>query len=321
MKILVPLNDANYLSRYIDAGADEFYLGFYDNTWIKRFGKYSDINRMSGFGALANKYNFEQAIEISKQIKSYNRSVFLTLNANNYSISEIDYICSNYFPKIKNSDIDGIIVSGIGLAKLAVTNGIQPVASTMCGIYNSDIADIYIKCGIKRLIIPRDVSLNEIMTMCKKHKDAEYEVFFMRNGCIFSDSYCLGMHRPECGSFCGFVRSVPKEIYSTFYSFKELHDIEVNDYLYNKAFHHYACGMCALYRLNQAGITSLKIVGRADQQMAIENDIRLTKENIKILNACASEEEYLEKMIFPKEGIRNCKLGYSCYYPEVRFNE
>ena len=152
MKILVPLNDVNCLSRYIEAGADEFYLGFYDNAWINRFGKYADINRMSGFGSLANKYNFQQAIEISKQIKSFNRSVFLTLNANTYSISELDYICSNYFPEIKNTGIDGIIISGIDIAKLAMINGIQVVASTMCGIYNSDIAEIYRGYGIKRQI-------------------------------------------------------------------------------------------------------------------------------------------------------------------------
>ena len=43
MKILVPLNNAELLQKYIDAGADEFYIGFHDLQWSEKFGKYADI--------------------------------------------------------------------------------------------------------------------------------------------------------------------------------------------------------------------------------------------------------------------------------------
>ena len=69
MKILVPVNNSDYIDRYIECGADEFYLGFYDEQWENKFGKYADINRMSGFGKLANKYNFEEAMKLAAYIK------------------------------------------------------------------------------------------------------------------------------------------------------------------------------------------------------------------------------------------------------------
>lgn len=98
MKILVPLNNAELLQKYIDAGADEFYIGFHDLQWSEKFGKYADINRMSGFGMNANRYSFEEILRIAKRIKINNKSVFITLNANTYSEEQIDYILREYVP-------------------------------------------------------------------------------------------------------------------------------------------------------------------------------------------------------------------------------
>ena len=62
MKVLVPLNSAEYLDKFVEAGADELYLGFYDEKWFHQFGEYCDINRMSGFKQNANRYDFTQMI-------------------------------------------------------------------------------------------------------------------------------------------------------------------------------------------------------------------------------------------------------------------
>ena len=78
MKILVPLNNAELLQKYIDAGADEFYIGFHDLQWSEKFGKYADINRMSGFGMNANRYSFEEILRIAKRIVQI-IYVFLTI--------------------------------------------------------------------------------------------------------------------------------------------------------------------------------------------------------------------------------------------------
>ena len=104
------------------------------------------------------------------------------------------------------------------------------------------------------------------------------------------------------------------------YSFENIHDIRANSYLYNQGFHHDTCGMCALYRFNKMGISSLKIVGRADKPEGVLHDIELTHKNIEILKECRTEQEYLEKMIFPSNSETQCLMGLSCYYPEVRFS-
>ncbi len=319
MKILVPLNNKNYLKDYVEAGADEFYLGFYDESWLQELGKYTDLNRMSGFHKKANKYNFDEMIEVVEAIKYCGKSAFITMNANAYSKRALDYIQKNYLSKILKSKVDGVIASDPNLVKLLVSCNIPSIASTMCGVYNSDIAKYYYKLGVKRVILPRDLSLDEISMICSRFPDIKYEVFFMRNGCAFSDGYCLGMHG-DCGSTCEFIRNHPKRIITSYREFNDIHSFDVNEYLYNSVFHRYACGMCALYRMKSIGIGSLKIVGRADMYQGICEDIKLTKENLYIVEKSQSENEYLKNMRFPIGAHIKCMEGLSCYYPEVRFS-
>ncbi len=319
MKILVPLSNAEYIEQYIKAGADELYLGFHDERWNACFGEYSDINRMSGFGKRANPYSFKQAVDIIKKIKNNGKKVFVTINANGYSKEQICFMEKNYFPFLRDAEADGIILSDINAIKAAVRWGLYPVASTMCAVYNSDIANVYYQSGVKRMILPRDLSLGELAIICKSLPEVQFEAFFMRNGCIFSDSYCLGMHRPECGALCTYTRYGVSKYMHDYSDFYDNLDADLNDYLYRMAFHLEACAMCALYRLNQIGITSLKIVGRADDFKGICRDIELTKHNIEVMELSADEQEYLEKMVFPQDFPQKCRMGFYCYYPEVRF--
>lgn len=321
MKVLVPLNRNEHMEKLVEAGADELYLGFYDEKWFETFGEYADINRMSGFKQKANSNNFSEMIELAKGIKTLGRSAFLTMNANCYSAQQVEYAEENYFDAIKEAGMDGIIVSDVHLMEAAHAAGIPTVASTMCGIYNRDIARYYYNAGMRRIILPRDLSLNEIEAICGEFEDMEYEVFFMRNGCVFSDTYCLGMHRGECGATCAFIRSHPKEILSEYRGFEGRQKVNLNDYLYNVHFHHDTCGMCALYRMKEMGVSALKIVGRSDRYEAVCNDIRLAKRNIEIAQNASSEAEYLDRMEFPAHAGRKCLGGFSCYYPEVRFPE
>ena len=84
-------------------------------------------------------------------------------------------------------------------------------------------------------------------------------------------------------------------------------------------FHHTACGLCALYRLMRAGVTTAKIVGRSDDSTYILRDIEAVVRNAAIARTCASEQEYLERMRVPPERARDCADALACYYPEVRF--
>ena len=86
-----------------------------------------------------------------------------------------------------------------------------------------------------------------------------------------------------------------------------------------RRFHQTACGLCAVYRLLNAGVSAAKIVGRSDDSSFILRDIRAVARNVAIAQDCADEREYLARMHVPPERERCCADGLSCYYPEVRF--
>ena len=317
-KILVPLNNKARIKEFVDAGADEFYMGFYDEAWVEEFGDYSEINRMSGFKKYANPYTFTEVLEIAKEIKSYGKDIFITINSASYSQKELDKL-TTYFVELKKAGVDGVIVSTPELTILAKEYGLEPVASTMCGIFNTDLVAYYKKLGMKRMILPRDLSLDEIESIINAHPDVRYEVFLMRNGCRFSDSHCLGMHR-EKGSMCGVLT---RGIYKTDAldgDFKTQHDFELNNTVYTKCFHGAAaCGLCALYRFVNLNVSAYKIVGRSEHPKDIIADVKMVKHNIEVAKNSSSEEEYLKNMKMPENARDACKLGLGCYYPEVRF--
>ena len=318
MKILVPLNNSLLLDRYSEAGADEFYMGFYDKRWEQIFGKAADINRMSGFGVLANKNSLEQTLDVIQEIRERHKEVYITLNAAFYSESQIQFIAEYYLPLLKKSGANGIIVSDLNLARACLSLGISTVASTMCSIYNSDIAAFYAEAGITRMILPRDLKLSEIELICAEQRNIDFEVFLMRNGCCFSDGYCLGNHIG--GSVCGYLRHTGHRWMSNYISFEDKNSAETTKYLYDNFFHRLtACGLCAIYRFYKMNICSLKIVGRADDCERICEDIKLVKENIHIAEEANDESEYLRNMIFPHNKNILCTYGMNCYYPEVRF--
>lgn len=318
MRALVPLNNKEHIDDYIAAGAGEFYIGFYDEKWHERFGEYADINRLTGFKKDANPYNFEEMCEIIQLVKQKGKLIYVTFNATLYSCEQLKVI-EDYMKALKVVNVDGVIVSCNELVTIAVKVGLNAVISTIAGIYNSDIVKFYKDLGAKRVILPRDLSIDEIQQITDKVPDIEYEIFMMRNGCRYSDGHCLGFHRSEMPSICSFIGRASRNVVIEEESFKNRHDAELNDMLYTQSFHNNACGLCSIYRFVKMGITAGKIVGRSDEWQFICRDIAAIRDNVEIAKACQSEAEYLEKMLMPEAQATQCKLGLNCYYPEVRF--
>lgn len=318
MKVLVPFNNQENFYEYKEAGAGEFYIGFYDPDWHKAFGDYADLNRISGYKN-ANSNTFEDILPIIKKVKKENLTIYVTFNASIYSQDQIDFM-TRYMEPLYEAGADGIIVSCSELVEVAQKHNLPAIISTIASVYNTDIVRHYYNMGVKRIILPRDLCVDDIEQIVKTCPDIEYEVFMMRNGCSFSDGNCLGLHRGEKSAICAALIHAQNKLSNDEGGFMDWHDMELNHMLFHNAFHSYTCGMCSIYRFVKMNIMAGKIVGRTDQHQEISADIRLVCENIKIAENCQCEEEYLEKMKFPTNVITMCKMGMNCYYPETRFH-
>lgn len=315
---LVPVTDRAYLAQYARAGAEEFYLGFHDPAWHARFGDAADLNRMTGFGLRANPYAFEQVLDIVREVRALGKRLYVTFNANAYTRSQLDYLFG-YFERLATAGAAGVIVSVPEAVGSAADCGLEVVASTMCGVYNADIARSYASLGCTRIIVPRDMGLAEIEDLSREVPGLQLEVFLMRNGCIFADGLCLARHFEEGSSLCWDIRHAPSEFILAGEQGGSLAQaLRENSRAYARL-HQSTCGLCAIWRLVRANVTAGKIVGRSDAPECVLRDVRAVSRNIAIAQGCASEQEYLARMEMPPDRAGACGEGLSCYYPEVRF--
>lgn len=304
MRIMVPLSDKIHIPDLVDAGADEFYFGFCDKKWDRRFGIFSEINRMSSFGSRAN-FSISEVAELIDSIHRYHKQAFVTLNSASYSKAEIPFICG-YVEMLCEKSVDGIIVGDIYILNEVLKRGGNPVLSTMAGIYNSLQLDFYADMGAKRVILPRDISINSMKNIIKTHPNIDFEVFLMRNGCKYSDSQCSMYHGRAFGSMCSCIDKLENiPIYTSTVSEVYKNEIKNRNDAYRKKYHKEACGICYLKQFYDMGVSTVKIVGRNDNVSAVIDDVKRVKDYIDIIKN--NDEFYVKKTL-------DCKKQYNCYY-------
>ena len=349
MTALVPLNSADLLERLHEVGVGEVYVGFHDDEWDSRFGK-AELNRMSGFGLEANPFDFEQMCRQVTRTRALGMHAYVCFNATTYTSEQIRYIASAYLPALAASGTDGVILSSQALIEPARTHGLGAVISTIAGVFNAQIATYYAQRGATRLILPRDLSSDEIAEIVQAVPNMQYEVFLMRNGCMFSDSHCLGCHRAGKPSLCRSLRTGTWKMEPVLSpeaeaSLENLRLPSVNsilstgntssgantpavegfmeracetEWLLNTFYHVRTCGLCALWRFEKLGVSAYKVVGRGDDADDLVADAGLVVRNTALARACATEEEYLACMELPRNPATLCAYnGLSCYYPEL----
>lgn len=326
MTALVPLNSADALPRLAQAGVGEIYVGFHDAAWQRRFGA-AELNRMSGFGLQANPFDFDQMCNQLYRAKALGIRGYVCFNATTYTPEQHEHIAKEYLPRLGQSGAQGVILSGQALIAAARGEGLDVTISTIAGAYNARLVAHYRNRGATRMILPRDLSSGEIAQIVQATPDVEYEVFMMRNGCLFSDSHCLGCHREGKPSLCMSLRTAEHRIWLTGdprngdadANRAFLESAWDNEQVLNEQYHRRTCGLCALWRFEQLGIDAYKIVGRGDDVEDLCADAALVVRNIATARTCASEEEYLERMELPRDPATLCGMrGLSCYYPELR---
>ena len=324
---LAPVNGRGSAQKLVDAGARELYLGFYDHRWDDAFGG-APLNRMSGFGAEANAFSFEELLDEVRHLRATEAQegrpavkVYCVFNSMTYTATMNTWIARTYLEPLVQAGVNGVILSETSLAYESHCCGLETVASTMAAAYNAATVAWLGEEGIDRVILPRDLSLQDIEGIVHTVPTMRYEVFLMRNGCVFADAHCMGLHRSGQPSVCRTLRSSYGWRQSSAFV-EELPAAErmATHRLWAERLHLNTCGLCALWRFEQLGIEAYKVVGRGDGIDDLAADVALVARNIEIARSCASEDAYLAAMDRP-DGIRAlCENeGLSCYYPEVRF--
>ena len=251
IELLAPAGDFERLVTAIHFGADAVYFAG------KKFG----------LRAFASNFDEKEIIKAINYAHERNVKVYITVNILAHNEDFVGLI--DYLKFLDKEGADGVIVSDIGIASLVkeYTN-LELHVSTNANITNIHSAKMRVKLGAKRLVLARELSLQEIKEIKNEvGENIDLECFGHGAMCISYSGRCLlsnyltgrDSNKGECAQPCRwqYALGVKSDIEETNY-FPILEDGKGTYILNSKDI----CMIEHIKELAQAGVTSLKVEGR-----------------------------------------------------------
>ncbi|MBR6164018.1 U32 family peptidase [bacterium] len=176
-ELLLPAGNREKMEYAIQYGADAVYLGMVDFS-LRAMRK----------GELVTKENLKDCISLAHK---YGKKVYLTINIFAYN-NDIEQLIEEA-EIIKDSKPDAIILSDFGIYRVLrkYMSEIPVHISTQTNILNYEAVKFWQDLGAQRVILSRDLSLEQIREIREKCPDIELEVFVHGAQCVSFSGRCL----------------------------------------------------------------------------------------------------------------------------------
>lgn len=251
LEILSPAGDMERLHAALDYGADAVYLG----------------GTAFGMRAASAKFTPELLAQACTLAHDKGRRVYLTCNTlpRNGEIPQFE----GFVRTAAEVGVDALIVTDIGLLSLAkkFVPDTEIHISTQAGIVNYASAGEFYNMGAKRVVLARELTLEEVAEIrAKTPGELEIECFVHGAMCVSFSGRCLlsqyltdrDPNRGECAQPCRWGYHLMEEKRTD--EFYPIFEDEQGTFILN------AKDMCLIEHLDklaQAGVNSFKIEGRA----------------------------------------------------------
>ena len=250
-EILAPAGDRERLEAALDYGADAVYLGGMQ------------------FGMRAGAPNFDAEGMCEAVQMAHARGVKVYLTVNTLPRNEELLLLPGFLSEAVNAGVDAMIVADLGVFQTVrrLSPQIPVHMSTQTGIVNYATANVLYEMGARRVVLARELSLDEIAEI-RRHvpEDLELEVFVHGAMCVSFSGRCLlsayftdrDANRGACAQPCRWKYSLVEE--KRPHLPMPIEETQEGTYILN------ARDMCMIDHIDklvQAGVTSFKIEGRA----------------------------------------------------------
>ncbi len=250
-EVLAPVGDYERLTYAVNYGADAVYLG----------------GTAFGMRASSAKFDFDTMKKAVEYAHAKDVKVYLTCNTLPLN-SEVEQL-ADYLRNAQTAGVDAVIVADIGVLMEAkrVIPDMDIHISTQTGIVNYLTANELYKMGASRVVLARELPLDDIRRIRDKTPpELEIEAFVHGAMCMSFSGRCLlsnymvgrDANRGECAQPCRWGYHLVEEKRPGQYF--PIYEDEKGTYILN------AKDMCMIEHLDKvidAGVTSLKIEGRA----------------------------------------------------------
>lgn len=177
VELLAPAGNFISLASALKNGADAVYIGLEESNMR--------IN--------ASNFSVEDIGKASRMCRDYNAKLYVCANTimKDRDIERLE----KQLPLIKQNGADGIILSDIALIDMVIENGLEAHMSVQENTTNSYALKALEKLGVKRAILSRELSLDEIKKMVSRLKadgsKIQTEVFIHGAMCMAISGRCF----------------------------------------------------------------------------------------------------------------------------------
>lgn len=287
LELLAPVGDRERLEAAVYFGADAVYFAG------KKFG----------LRAFASNFDEDEIKDSVKFCHEHNVKVYVTVNILAHQSDFIGLV--DYLKHLDESHVDGVIVSDLGIAHMVkeYTN-LELHVSTQANITNAESAKVWVKLGAKRLVLARELSIEEV----KAIKDAvgddiDIECFCHGAMCISYSGRCLlsnyflgrDSNKGACAQPCRWEYAIySKNKENPMDDYYPIEEDERGTYILNSK------DMCLINHINEldkAGIKSFKIEGRMKSTYYVATVVNAYRRAIdNYLNNNESNFDYIEEL-------------------------
>ena len=276
MELLAPAGDKQKLIMAIHYGADAVYLA------STRFG----------LRTFAGNFDLEELKWAVEYAHKHNVKVYITVNIIPHESDLKDL--PEYILYLEKIGVDAVICADLGVISLVrrIAPNLAVHVSTQANITNSESAMVYVNMGVKRLILAREMTMEEIKELrAKIPEDIELEAFAHGAMCISYSGRCLlsnfftgrDANRGACVQACRWnyeIREINKE------QFYPIEEDNHGTYILNSKD---MCMIDHLDKMRDAGISSIKIEGRMKTEYYVANVVNAYR---MALDYMKSHKEY-----------------------------
>ncbi|ENO83491.1 U32 family peptidase [Thauera linaloolentis] len=331
MRIVAPVSRLSEIAPLAQAGASEFYCGLVPPEWLGRFHALSANRRPSG--NLKSYTDLAAAVELAH---AHGAMLSLVLNAQNYPAAQAEAVVE-IAQRFADIGGDALIVSDLGLVHLLAARfpALRVHVSSVATCRNAAAARLCLELGARRLILPRDVTIDEAAGIAAEVPDIEIEAFILNDGCVFEEGACHTIHLP--GQMGG---PICLDRYQYRYRRRDGGELPArvaarlreNDEAYERwlwyrfscgfsttpeGLPYGPCGLCAIPALRRGQVAAIKIAGREAPTARKLASVRMVKSVVDRVRGGADDAAVRDFAMALRPSEAHCATGFMCYYPEV----
>ena len=289
-ELLAPAGNVEKLKTAIHYGADAVFLG----------------GKMFNLRAGSNNFSDEELEECVQYAHERGKRVYVTLNIIPHN-EELEQL-PDYVKFLEKIGVDAVIVADLGVFQIVKENTNLAISvSTQASNTNWRSVKMWKDMGAKRVVLAREISLENIMEIRQKVPDIELEVFVHGAMCMSVSGRCLlsnymtgrDANRGDCAQSCRWKYSVVEETRPGEYM--PVYEDERGTYIFNSKD---LCMIQYIPEILDAGIDSLKIEGRMKTALYVATVARTYRKAIDDYQK--DPELYKKNMPWYLEQISNC---------------